>query len=267
MKLFRRKKRQLPVSFFAFQDIITALAGSLLIIVLAAAYCKSRPAAVNAGTGGSIEEFEANKQEIARLEQQIKLQKFKLNTLLEQYKAADQAKEQQQLIRRQELAALELRRQIRDLQEIKKNYLQKLAGLDTEIKNADPETLKLLETAEENARMEQLLLEKKHTLVFRSKDNKLPLLLECSQEAWFWSSAAAGRYQLGAADPTPQQALDELRKLLKAHDPEKYLLVIAVRPSAGNMIQPLRMLLHRECPQWTIIYEPLEFENIGGVKL
>lgn len=267
MKLLRRKKRQLPVSFFAFQDIITALAGSLLIIVLAAGYCKSRPAAVNAGITGSIEEFEANEQEIARLEQQIKLQKFKLNTLLEQYKAVEQAEAHQQLIRQQELAVLELRRQIRDLQEIKKNYLQKLAGLDAEIKNADPETLKLLETAEKNARMEQLLFEKKHTLVFRNKDGKLPLLLECSQDAWFWSSAGTVRRQLGAADSSPQQALEELRSLLKAHDPEKYLLVIAVRPSAGNMTQPLRMLLQREYPQWTIIYEPLEFENIGGVKL
>ena len=267
MKLFRRKKRQLPVSFFAFQDIITALAGSLLIIVLAAAYCKSRPAGEINSVEGTADEFEANQLQIVQLEQQIKLQQFKLNTLLEQYKASDQAQEQQQLLRKQELAALELRRQLGDLQQIKKNYLQKLSSLDAEIKNADSKTLKLLAQAEENARLEQQLIERKQTQLFRSKDDKQPLLLECSQNGWFWSSKNTARYQLGADDPTRQQALNELRKLLKNYDPEKHLLVIAVRPSAGNMIQPLRMLLLREYPQWKIICEPLEFENIGGVKL
>ena len=45
MKIYRRKHRLVPVSFFAFQDIITALAGCMLIFVLALAAAKNRSAA------------------------------------------------------------------------------------------------------------------------------------------------------------------------------------------------------------------------------
>ena len=43
MSRIRSKKHILPVSFFAFQDIITSLAGALLIIVLIIACKKNSP--------------------------------------------------------------------------------------------------------------------------------------------------------------------------------------------------------------------------------
>ena len=51
MRTYRKKHRLLPVSFFAFQDIITALAGCMLIFVLtlAAARSYSGPSESSAG--------------------------------------------------------------------------------------------------------------------------------------------------------------------------------------------------------------------------
>ena len=68
----RRKKQQLPVSFFAFQDIITALAGTLLIIVLVIAYGKSR-------TDGDLSTSSAgSSSDYANLQQLIELRKVEL---------------------------------------------------------------------------------------------------------------------------------------------------------------------------------------------
>ena len=70
MKKRRWKAQTLPVSFFAFQDIITALAGCMLIFVLALAAAKSR--AGNDSSGGMID----------RSEYDLLQNKFKLNSSL-----------------------------------------------------------------------------------------------------------------------------------------------------------------------------------------
>lgn len=267
MSLFRRKKRQLPVSFFAFQDIITALAGSLLIIVLAAAYYKSRAQAAGGVAVGKIGDFKQNKQAIMQLEQQIKLQKYNLDSLLNKYKAAEQNSRQQQIIRKQELAALSLQKEIRSLEKLKLDHQNRLALLTAQIRKANNREQLLLDKAVQNELLTGKLDDIKNTRIFRSKNSRQVLLLECSQKGWFWSSTSMKRKQLGANDPSPQQALNELRSLLKKHAAEKHILVIAVRPSAGDMVQALRMLLMQEYPALQIICEPLEFENSGGLKL
>ena len=66
MNSFRKKHRPVPVSFFAFQDIITALAGCMLIFVLSSIAAKTNSASVE--DGGLIDS-----KEYDLLQNQIKL--------------------------------------------------------------------------------------------------------------------------------------------------------------------------------------------------
>ena len=66
MNIFRKKHRPVPVSFFAFQDIITALAGCMLIFVLALIAAKANSSSVE--NGGLIDS-----KEYDLLQNQIKL--------------------------------------------------------------------------------------------------------------------------------------------------------------------------------------------------
>ena len=66
MNIFRKKHRPVPVSFFAFQDIITALAGCMLIFVLSSIAAKTNSASVE--DGGLIDS-----KEYDLLQNQIKL--------------------------------------------------------------------------------------------------------------------------------------------------------------------------------------------------
>ena len=97
MRSLRRKSRQVPVSFFALQDIITALAGSMLIIVLIIAYGKSRTANNPGKAMGSRSEYTQLQQKITLQSEELK---FKQTMLQQQQNRRNPTKQDSQGIHR-----------------------------------------------------------------------------------------------------------------------------------------------------------------------
>ena len=106
MKRHRRKSGKLPVSFFAFQDIITALAGVILILVLLTLYQKSRaiPAPEDQSDEAvSLSQYQALQQQIQQSRNDLEYSHRQLDDLRKNFQT-DRIR-QEDLRRRRELAA------------------------------------------------------------------------------------------------------------------------------------------------------------------
>ena len=268
MTLYRRQKRLLPISFFAFQDIITALAGTLLIVVLVLAFSRnSGDIPVNNTAHGSKRDFERNQKLITQLEQQRALAQLRLQALQNQHASLLDYEAMQEKNRQQQFAFLALQNQKQQYLQRKKKLEQALAQTAQLLRTAPEELRQKLQTALLIKTLEEKLSAVQHSYRIVPQDSKKNLLLECKRDGWLWSTAESPQARLlGKNDPTPQQKLNDLRAELKKYPPQQSRLIIAVRPSAGMMIQALKNQLRQEFPNLEILCEPLADENLGGLK-
>ena len=263
MRSLRRKNRQVPVSFFAFQDIITALAGSMLIIVLIIAYGKSRTANNPGKAMGSRSEYTQLQQKITLQSEELK---FKQTMLQQQQNRRNSRDGEAAAQRIQKLKSST--RQLRQHRQEQQNELQSLqrrtAAQYELLKKVDPQLLKGVEELES---LQQQLRSRQYMLKVINPDNKHIFLLDCARSRWSFSDINNPVRLLGKADPTPATALAELTAHLRSVPQQKARLILAVRPSAGNFAQALKEHLQTNFPELEIIYEPLIWENAGGFVL
>lgn len=267
MRSLRRKKGQVPVSFFAFQDIITALAGSMLLIVLLIAYGKSRTASDgSAPARGSRALYHELQQKIAMQEKSLELKK----AALEHQHALSRNQKNHATLKQQQL---ELERSNRELdifyhrqQSEQQKWQQKLSTLQHDLQVDSPVKQKLLQLAGEIEKLRQDNLHKQYLLKIIPADNKKYLLLECGSGGWFWSDGVQ-KIRLGSSDPSPATAMNEIKTFLRRYAPETVRLIIAVRPSAGGYAQALKDQLRADFPTMEIISEPLVRDHSGGISL
>lgn len=266
MRRKRIKKRQLPVSFFAFQDIITALAGALLIIVLVTAYGRSRP--------GAPEESMVSRSEYELLQQKLQLQsdllsarQQELKQLRKEQKLSRKAVQKSQQENLYKNASGKVNKSLAEWELLYRKLSAEQEKLTREINRADPAMRDLLAQAEALESLQQELKHKQNSFLLESGGERKLVVLDCARGKWLWSDPQDKNIRLGADDLSPQMALNELRDRLKQFDPLKVKLLIAVRPSAGAFAQALKELLQREFPGMQIICEPLASETAGGFEL
>ena len=267
MSFFRRRPLRQAVSFFAFQDIITALAGALLIIVLALAWQKShRPkSAANAAVSGpGRAEYEQLQVQIKLLESELSARTAALKAQRQEFaqnngassrskQLAEELQKLEKVIRQRKILREDLRRET--------TLLQKLQANSTE---QEKQYQRLAAAAGElqKSLQDRQLRKKLAALPRRSA------ILDCSRTRWLWSDAP-GQWQLLGSAPGSIPALDaaaELEKRLST-PPRLDCLIIAVRPSAGAFAGALKEQLRWKFPRINIISEPLLSENSGGLEL
>lgn len=263
MRSFRRKKRQVPVSFFAFQDIITALAGSMLIIVLILAYGKSRTAAFSGKSMGSRSEYSSLQQKILLKTEELK---FKRAMLAQQQlrlnnHGREAVEQRTQMLKK---STRQLREQQRDLRQELQLWSKRVARQQNILSATAPELLKGIDELDA---LRQQLRHRQHLLKIVKADSKQIFLLDCRRNCWRWSDNTVKNQLLGKNDPTPATALAEVTARLSSVPPQEARLILAVRPSAGNFAQALKNHLQRRFPALEIVYEPLIWEDTGGFTL
>ena len=269
MKKRRWKAQTLPVSFFAFQDIITALAGVLIITVLMVLYQRHQAAPDNPAGGMATvpqSRYESLQKRVA-FQQQILQEKRRALELL-------RSGSRQYLIRQNMLhRARLLEQKKRQLDSAVSDYsakLQKvdseLAALEKKVKNADPKLRKKLEKLTQYRQLHKVYLDKRNRFRLNSVPGKKNILLDCFAGEWLWQSDEK-KIDLCKAVLQPGEALDNLRRNLRQYAPESIRLIIAVRPSAGGFVNALKMLINREIPQLEVVLEPMLSEDQGGLEL
>lgn len=254
--MFNRHRGTPPISLFAFQDIITGVTGAMLILVLLLvgharqtrrAETGALPAAVPADDGPAARIAVLEAEETALLRE------------LDQRRTAVRQQHEEQA-RRQRIAALnaaqaELAKRRTALQ--RKLAQARAAAPEPAVPDSPgmAEYLKL--RAEERSLIEEYRNRRNLLAIDPKRLEKPPLLLECRRAEWLLSRPGRTPETLGAGAPTLADALADLRRILKELGPEKYLLVIAARPAAGNYIAMLTRLLRREFPTLEMAVEPL----------
>ena len=265
MKIYRRKHRLVPVSFFAFQDIITALAGCMLIFVLALAAAKNRSAADKA------EEKTAPRSEYEQLQSNIKLKRAMLKT-----------EEQKTAILREQIERSELNEQNIELNKRLKNSgrkLEKIAGERAHklekmqqqlsiLKKQNEQLMlankELAELIEQSDSLEKQYLNQRRKLHIANGSNRNNIVLTISRSSWLYQ-AKAGTQALHIGNAA--NAFPQLKNQLSGLDLPRTRLIIAVRPSAGGFAGTLKNSLQKTFPALEIVAEPLAHETLGGLDL
>lgn len=269
MKRRRWKAQTVPVSFFAFQDIITALAGVLIITVLAV-LCQRQftlPDRTTDGMNAVPQKQYEYLQERVALQQKILQEKHRT---LEQLRAGSgQYIRQQNILRRARL--LEQKKQ--QLESAVSDYtarLQKvdseLAALEKKVKNADPQVREKLEKITQYRQLQKDYLDKCNRLRINNVPDRKNIILDCSGDRWFWQSNEK-KIDLCKAGIPGVEALENLRRNLRQYAPESIRLIIAVRPSAGGFVNALKMRLKSDFPQLEVLLEPMLHDDLGGLEL
>ncbi|MBE6379489.1 MAG: hypothetical protein E7047_00995 [Lentisphaerae bacterium] len=266
MSRFRRKNRQLPVSFFAFQDIITALAGALLIIVLLAAYNRNH-ASDGAQSLIAKSDYELLQKRLQLRQDELRSKSRALKKLRREQSRNHDRQSAASVNSQYAAAEAEVNASLLEWELLHKKLSAEIAGIRQETAQADPAVRELLEQVAQLERLQSVIKERKNTFKLDNDDSEALVILDCRRGCWLWSDHRQQKLQLGADDPTPQAALNELRSRLKAIKADKIRLIIAIRPSAGKFAQALKDQLSREFPTVRIIAEPLVSENSGGFEL
>ena len=255
MKSRRRKTGQLPVSFFAFQDIITALAGVILILVLLTLYQKSRAVPAPAEGENNIPQwqYQALQQKIAASKSRLDSTHRELDDLRKSFDA--ERTQQERLRRRRELTAT-----LPEMDKLISQRQHNLAVLQKEYDAIQEELAKLSGNKELREKFAREL-NATETYQIKSATGKKVLLLELSRRKWQFS---ADKKKLTFS---PALAMQSLIKELKKFPPDKVHLVIAVRPSAGSFAEGAKNHLQQNFPAMEITAEPLMSENFGALTL
>ncbi len=261
--MFNRHRAMPPVSFFAFQDIITGVTGVMLILVLLLivhAWQNQSAGTVFAPPAGD------------RVAAQIAVLEAEEHALLRELDRQQSAARIQSVrqSRRMRLAALDAAQS--ELTEKLVNLRRESAVLQTTLSRnggaPPPEAREYLTLLNE----EQILLEKFHDRRNRleidpARLEKPPLLLECRRSEWVLTRPGAAPQLLGKGAPTLTAALTELRTILTELGPEKYLLVIAVRPGAGDYIAMLTRSLRHDFPALELAVEALPSDRSEAPRI
>ncbi len=265
MSIYRRKHRPVPVSFFAFQDIITALAGSMLIFVLSLAVAKYH------FNGNDSNENMLDRKEYDILQNRLSLNKSLL--LKEERKIADLRKEFDRSKHNEKVLAVNQRL------EISGKRLEKIAGERSRMLQDMQQELALLKQrnqalAAKNPELAELIkqafeLEKRYAdqykkLLFADNMSKQNIVLSVSRNSWTIRLPGSKEIvQLGDSTRALPRLLEKLRKFNSAST----RLIMGVRPSAGGFAEPLQRELKRAFPAMETVAEPLAHETLGGLTL
>ncbi len=264
----RRRKKLLPVSFFAFQDIVTALAGSLLIIVLLMVINKynhvsgDRPETAASGT-----EYRALQNRITYLEKQLKSRRKEIAGLRERFDYQQQTlrQQEQELLFRQQ--TLNLHNEMTRRRQLQLQMLNDVSRLESQLQRVSPEIKKMLTTVQTIEDAQKQLANAQLQFKLMDSNHKNTVLLDCARSRWRWSDSQQHNIELGQDGASPQQALDDLRRRLSSLPHTENRLVIAVRPSAGGFAQALKDQLRKDFPGLEIVALPMRSDNIGGIRL
>lgn len=257
------RRRQVPMSFLAFQDIITALAGTLLLIVLLTGLHKSAAAPGDEphATGSAAEYSDLTR--LAGLKRaQLESERKKLEQLRrdfdQQARAAARHAEAERLgnaIRKMDHIAGERQKMLEKLQ----SDLHKLQKST----HRSAEAVQMLERLEKYRQLSEKWQNRQLEYSLQGIGNKENILLDCSRERFLLILRKAAPQDLGAA----YNALDKVKNILIRQDPAVTRLIIGVRPSAGVFAQALQKALKMQFPELEIISEPLASETSGGLRL
>lgn len=272
MKTFRRRPFRQAVSFFAFQDIITALAGSLLIIVLVSAWLKKNTSDAPPGTAGaSYRSYRQLTDQIAQINRRINWQRSQLAELRSRQQQHTRQNQQQKLQHHHRFQLAELEKVINERQQLQQQLQQEIAQLEQAAAPIGEQQKKYLQLAAEVQRLRQELNDRQLRRKL-SVAGRRTAILDCARYAWRWSDTPQVWQLLGQAhaDRPPLPAVEgyrELRQKLQNTTPAIEQLVIAVRPSGGMFAEALKADLHQHFPKLKILMEPLFSENAGGLEL
>ena len=263
MNSFRKKHRPVPVSFFAFQDIITALAGCMLIFVLSSIAAKTNSASVE--DGGLIDskeydllqnQIKLNNSLLAKEEQAIAVleQEFDRSKLAEQ----TQKHNKNLALSRRKLEKV-ARERARLFDEIRRS-LELEQKLNRTLAEKNPQLAALINQAD---KLQQEYAMQQSKLLFADSKKK-NLILTVSRKCWLWQAVPGKTPELlGNSVEAPEKVLQKLYDCKSS----EVRLIIAVRPSGGGFIEQLKKLLKHTFPAMEIVAEPLASENSGGLEL
>ena len=265
MDIYRRKRRPVPVSFFAFQDIITALAGSMLIFVLALAAAKSRSG--NDSSGGGMADrseydllqsrFKLNSTLLAEEEKKVAALRRNFDREKRNEQALEQRKRLENSCRKLEKIAGERKKMLDDIQRQSASQQKKNQALA-----AEKPTLSMLITQADE--LETQYAAQRSKLLFADSKIKQNIILTTSCDAWYLQTAVGKSPELLG---NSVDSMSKLQEKLHLFDAQTTRLIIAVRPSAGGFIEQLKNKLQQKFPAMEIIAEPLTHETSGGVEL
>lgn len=265
----KRRRKKLPgVSFFAFQDIITALAGMLLLLVLAIFYENNttRQTVADSAAAKPLSEYhdllkviDLRRSELARERKKLE----SLQTTLRSGRRSPIEKSQQNRLQQEvvELEKVTARRKLllKKLQQELEQLRQQNSSLDdSEQRSALTRQIK---------KHQQELNNRRNLLKLSAAVDKQNLLLDCARSCWRFEKPGTSEMLWNHADISPEKTMEKLYAHLRKYDCSQVRLVVAVRPSAGGFIGALLRKLHKDFPQLEIVPEPLLYENTGGIEL
>ena len=265
MKIYRKKHRPLPVSFFAFQDIITALAGCMLIFVLTLAAAKNCTAPEDV-PGSSFEQKDYDFLiEKIRLSRSMLADEEKKTALLRQQFDREQLNEQyKNLNQRLKNSSNQLEKVIQQRSQMLENMQKELALLKKQNQQLAAVQPELLELVKQAGNLEKKYRDQQKKLVFTDNSTRKNIVLTVSKKSWLLQIKAAGTTEnLGSGI----DSMGRLKEKLRSLDPAHLRLIIAVRPSAGGFAEILKNELKKSFPAMETVAEPLADETLGGVKL
>ena len=263
------KRSYLAVTFFSFQDIITALAGSMLIVVLLTALIHTRETEKNTPQPAA-----GNRSYYEELQTRINLSRTELEKRRRDLAALKDNLQEKRMSEQLQKENLHLRQELAKLEKIEHDYRRMEAQLTAELARYKSQTAardarqsELAQLLKQRNELEKVLADRLSRLKLQEIDGKKNVLLDCSRTQWFWSEDPGRKELLNGNDVTPATALKNLRNKLKQRSLAKTRLVIAVRPSAGGFFQALKGRLHQEFPALEIATEPMASETVGELVL
>ncbi len=265
MNIYRKKHRPVPISFFAFQDIITALAGCMLIFVLALAAAKSRSGGdVPAGKTFARSDYAALQSSIKLKRSILKDQEQKIAGLRAKLEHSEISEQNTLLNKRLKNSTGKLEKisseRARMLEEMQ-DELSALKNRNRQLKLANKELTALIEQC---MMLEKQCSDQRQKLSFADKKNRKNIILTVSRNSWYWQEKPTLKPILAGSSTT---ALPFVKKQLTGFEPQQTRLIIAVRPSAGGFAGTLKKSLQKTFPAMEIVAEPLSHETLGGLEL
>lgn len=267
--IFGHSRKIPPVSFFAFQDIITGVAGMLLVMLLLLVcfthFAAARqPEKTAAGAPGAARESRLRARLAA---EDAALRAARAN--LDQLRMAAQAAARGEQAAREARTLAAAQREVSAAIAERKTELFELNGqleaLKKQLAAVPAATAEILALDGQIAERELALRNRAAMRKIRLSGNRRAVVLDCSRTRWLWARPDRPARELGDADaPTLGPALADLRRELRALDPEKHTLLIAARPSSGGFIDALAAAVREASPGLEIVVEPLESETLGG---
>lgn len=241
-----RGARDNPVSFFAFQDIMTGVIGILLLIVLLMCLDLSR---ATAEADGTIERLQA-----------ARLLEHDLDSILAQEKSADlSVRELQSQLRRQAGDRPQIDRVVARRRELSRLY-ERIAGVEralhggfealrelTENGGALRQLEELIENERTKKRLEsELDAARRHqglTYLLNQRFKKIPLLVVASRDAIRVGIVGSEQAVLTFRQRNLETRKQAVAQWLQRFDSQGYYVLLVAKPSAQGHVGTLRTMI------------------------